>query len=499
MLEHLGTGFANALQFGPLLGIIAGVVLGYFFGAMPGLSASAGMALLVPLTYGMPPEVAISMLITLYAAAEYGSCVTAITVNTPGTPGAIAVVFDGYAFTRKGQPAKALGISIIASTIGAYFGYFVLIVFTEPVARFAITLGAAEYAALGIFALSIVAGMIGKSWVKGVIMALVGLMIATVGLDPLVGWPRYTFGQMSLFEGLSFVPILIGLCAISEALHLMEKPLNIRQKMREMSGALPTWAEITSIKMTYLRGSVIGTAIGIIPGAGAAIASLISYNEERRASKHPEKFGTGVLEGVAAPEAANNATVGGSLIPLLSLGIPGSNSTAILIGALMLQGIVPGPLLMSRHTDLVYTIFAALIIGAPIMLLVGLGLTRVWISVLKVPEAVLAPVILFIAVIGSYAYQNSFTDVIVAVTFGIIGLLMKRYDFPYAPLILAVVLGEMIEINARRALITSHGSFDIFVQRPISAALLLLTALAIVFPLVRMFRERRAIRRQDNS
>lgn len=490
MLENLAGGLANALQMGPFLGILAGVALGYFFGAMPGLSASAGMALLVPLTYGMPPETAIAMLVTLYAAAEYGSCVTAITVNTPGTPGAIAVVFDGYAFTKKGQPAKALGISIIASTIGAYFGYAVMIAFTEPVARFAITLGAAEYAALGIFALSVVAGLIGKSWVKGIIAAVAGLMIATVGLDPLVGWPRFTFNQMSLYEGLSFVPILIGLCAISEALHLMAKPLNIRQKMREMSGALPTLKEIFSIKMTYLRGSVIGTVIGIIPGAGAAIASLISYNEERRASKHPEKFGTGVLEGVAAPEAANNATVGGSLIPLLSLGIPGSNSTAILIGALMLQGIVPGPLLMSRHTELVYTIFGALLISAPIMLIFGLGLTKVWMRVLRVPEAILAPVILFVAVIGAFAYQNSFTDVIIAVVFGIIGLLMKRFDFPYAPLILAVVLGEMIEINARRALITSQGSFDIFFTRPISAALLFLTVLVFAIPAYRLLKKK---------
>lgn len=492
MLPNLMAGFEVVFQWQTMLGILAGVAIGYFVGAMPGLSASAGMAILVPATYSLPPEVAIAMLVTLYAAAEYGSCVTAITINTPGTPGAIAVVFDGYEFTKRGEPAKALGISIIASTIGAYFSYAVLIGFTGPIADFAITLGSPEYFMLGIFALTIVASLVGKSWVKGYISAIAGLLIALVGVDAISGVARFTFDQPYLLEGIAFVPILIGLCAIAEGLHLMDKPAAERKMVRSMSGKLPSMKEILGLKMTYLRGSIIGTVIGIVPGAGAAIASIVSYNEEKRASKHPEKFGTGVLEGVAAPEAANNATVGGSLIPLLSLGIPGSNSTAILIGALTIHGLVPGPMLMSRHTEFVYAIFAALIVGAILMLIFGLSLTQIWTKVLRIPEGVLAPLILGVAVVGAYAYENSFSNVIVAVIFGVIGLFMRRNDFPYAPLILAVVIGELIEDNFRRSLKLSQGSYDIFITRPISAILFALVVLAFAYPLYRNWKTKRA-------
>lgn len=491
VLNNLMAGFQAIADWYVFLGIVGGIFFGYFVGAMPGLSAAAGMALLVPVTYSMPPVVAISMLVSIYAAAEYGSCVTAITINTPGTPGAIAVCFDGYPFTQRGEPGKALGISIIASVIGAYFSYIFLIAFTEPIAGFAITLGSPEYTVIGLFAMTIVASLIGTHWVKGLVCALAGLLIATVGVDPLDGTPRFTFGEDFLLEGIGFVPILIGICAISEALYLLDKPLDLRAQRRTMSGKLPTWKEITSLKATYLRGSVIGTLVGIVPGAGAAISSLISYNEERRASKHPEKFGTGILEGVAAPEAANNATVGGSLIPLLSLGIPGSNATAVLIGALTMQGIIPGPMLMSRHSDLVYAVFAALLVGALIMLITGLLLTQVWTKILRVPEGILAPVILSFAVVGAYAYSNSFGDVVVALVFGVLGFLMRKNGYAYAPFILAIVLGEMIEINFRRSLMMSHGSYDIFVTRPYSATILLLTVLAVAYPFFRRYRQKR--------
>lgn len=488
MLANILAGFSALLDIQVILGMLGGVVLGYLVGIMPGLNASAGMALLLPLTYSVSPIVAIAALTTIYAAAEYGGCVTAIAINTPGEPGAIPTCYDGYQFTRRGEPAKALGISIIASTVGAYIGSMFLIGFTEPIASFALTLGPPEYAALAIFALTIVSGFLGASWITGVLSGLFGLFVATIGVDPLVGAPRLYFGMEFLVNGISFVPVLIGICAISEALILLESPPGQTAQLRTMSGSLPTWREIWSLRMTYVRASLIGTAIGIIPGAGKAIASIIAYNEEKRVSRHPERFGTGVLEGVAAPEAANNAVVGGALVPLLSLGIPGSSSAAVLITAFMMHGIVPGPLLMSRHADLVYAVFAAMLVGAAIMLVFGLLMTPVWTKILRVPQAVLVPVILGLAVIGAFSDSNSLGDVLVAFIFGIIGYLMRKISFPYAPFILALVLGGMLETNVRRALVMSSGDYAIFFERPISAGLLIITALALAYPLLKRFR-----------
>lgn len=484
IFSGLALGFATLMDFWLILSIIGGIALGYFVGAMPGLSASAGMALLIPISFLMSPEAALCMLISVYAAAEYGSCITAITMNTPGTPGALAVVFDGYPYTQRGEPAKALAISIIASTVGGYFGAVALILFTKPIADFAIRLGAPEYALIGLLSLMLVAGLLSGSWVKGLLATAAGLLIATVGIDPLIGQTRFTFGVDYLVEGIPFVPILIGLCAVSEAFYLMGRSLERRIASRSMSGALPTWREIRSLWPTYLRGSFVGVFIGIIPGAGAAIASIMSYNLERKVSRTPEKFGTGIPEGVAAPEAANNSSVGGSLIPLLSLGIPGSNSAAVLIGAFLTHGLVPGPLLMMRHGDLVYTIFAAMLFGLILMFALGMLLIPIWTSVLRVPQGLIAPLILVIAFIGAYAYGNSFGNVIVTLIFGIIGLLMRQNGISYVPLILAVVLGELIEINVRRSLILSQGSLEIFVTRPMSLVLLLVLVTLVIVPLV---------------
>lgn len=484
-LQNLLTGLSSIGDLSIILSILAGVVIGYFVGAMPGLSASAGMALLVPISYSMSPEAALCLLVSVYAAAEYGSCITAITINTPGTPGALTVVLDGFPFTQRGEPAKALGISMIASTIGGVFGLIILIAFTKPAADFAIRLGAPEYAMIGILSLLLVAGLLSRSWIKGLTSAALGLLIATVGIDPLVGHTRFTFGSDYLVEGLPFVPILIGLVAISEALYLLGLPPGKQQEVREMSGDLPSRRQIFRLWPTYARGSIVGTAVGIIPGAGAAIASVMSYNIERKFSRHPEKFGTGILEGVAAPEAANNASVGGSLIPLLSLGVPGSNSAAVLIGAFVTHGIVPGPLLMMHHGNLVYTVFAAMLIGLAFMFVFGMALIPVWTKALQVPQTMIAPVVLVIGVVGAFVYGNSYGNVLVALGFGFLGLAMRMNGISYVPLILAVVLGEMIEINLRRSLILSHGSMDIFVSRPISLVLVLLTAAIVLAPLVR--------------
>jgi putative tricarboxylic transport membrane protein len=330
MIENLAAGFILVAQWQNALAIVVGSIVGYLVGALPGLSAGMGIALLLPFTFYMPPLTSLVLLTSLYSAAEYGGSITAVLINVPGEAGATPTTFDGYPLTQKGQPGKALGISIVASAYAGLASTIALILVSIPLAQIALRFGPPEYFALGIFGLTTVAGLAGKSWVKGFIAVLFGLLITTIGVDAVSGTSRYIFTK-SLYEGIPLIPVLVGLFAISEVFETMEE-MGERLVYRKFSGTLPTLQEYLGTHTAMLRGTIIGFIIGIVPGAGKAVASFIAYNEERRASKHPELFGTGVLEGVAAPEAANNAVVGGALVPLLSLGIPGSAAAAVLIG-----------------------------------------------------------------------------------------------------------------------------------------------------------------------
>lgn len=496
-LQHLLEGFTvmfgggQATWYAALGASMAGVLVGIAVGVLPGLSASTGLALLVPFTYGMDPLVALVLLVSVYLAAAYGGSVTAIVINTPGTPSSAAVAFDGYTMTRQGSPGRALGLALATNVSGGIIGVLVLVLFSSTLARAALSFGPQEYFALAVFGLTIIASLEAGNVLKGLLSTLLGLVFVTIGLDPLTGVMRYTFGWVAMNDGVPFVPALIGLFAVGEVL------LNIERGSEEESGKTRTGRDRVSLreiwstrKATFL-GGLIGTLVGVVPGAGATIAAFIAYNEGRRFSKHPEKFGQGSAEGVAAPSAAEGGSVGGALVPLLTLGIPGSAATAVLIGALMLHGITPGPaLLAGKNAGLVYGLFAALIVGNLLLLVFGMLGSRLWMRVIDVPRAVLFPLILVVSLVGSYGVANSMFDVAICLFFGALGWLLRRFGFPTAPLVLALILGAMAEENLRRALIM--GDPLSLVTRPVSAVLLALAVLSLLRPLLERLLKRRS-------
>ncbi|BDG59181.1 tripartite tricarboxylate transporter permease [Caldinitratiruptor microaerophilus] len=490
MLENLLSGFVLVAQWQNLLAILVGALLGYFVGALPGLGPAVSVALLLPFTYDLSPLTSLALLTALYGAAEYAGSITAVTINVPGEASATPTTFDGYQLTLKGMPAKALGISMMASFYAGTVSTLALFALSVPLANVALKFGPPEYFALGLFGLTVVASLAGKSWVKGTISVLLGLLITSVGLDPITGMARYAYVP-ELYEGIPLIPALVGLFAISEVLVTMEEVTKGNVTYRKISGALPTLKEYLSTHMAMLRGTIIGFLIGVIPGAGKAIASFIAYNEEKRVSKHPEKFGTGVLEGVAAPEAANNAVVSGALVPLLALGIPGSATAAVLIGAFMIHGLLPGPMLFVKNPDLVYGLFAALLVGNVFMLAIGLLGTQLWARVLTIPKYVLMPIVLAVSLFAAYAESNDRFTMWLAVGFGVVGYFMRRFEFPVSPVVLAMVLGDMMESSLRRTLIISGGKLTLLFTRPVALSILLLTALSVGYQVYRAFRTRK--------
>lgn len=492
LLESLGFGFSVLFGWKPIAVIIAGVIVGIMVGAMPGLSPSTGVALLVPFSYTMSPELAIILLVTIYIASNYGGSITAVLINTPGTPAAAATAIDGYPLTRKGMAGKGLGMSLIASTIGGVFGTIILIAFAVPLAKLAIGFHPADYFALAIFGLTTVGSLGGGNVSKAMVAVLFGLLVNTVGLDPLSGVSRFTFGVDALYDGFSLIPALIGLFALSVVFTAIEKGQLGSRVVDKVSGGFPTLLESLKVKFTIVRSSVLGTIIGIFPGAGATIASFISYNLAQRTSKEPETFGKGSMDGVAASEAANSSSVGGALIPLLALGIPGSATDAVLIGALQLHDITPGPLLFETNPEIVYGIFASLLVANVIMLVLGIYGVRLFAKVVQVPNSVLYPMILAIALIGSYAVRNSFFDVGACFAFGVIGWIFKRYGYPVAPVVLGIVLGNLLEENFRRAVMMEGPT--VFLTQPLAATMLAIAGLLFLWPMYKNYRAKRAAR-----
>ena len=483
MLDNLLLGFSTIAQLPVLAAIFAGVLIGILCGVLPGLSASTAVALMVPFTFGMDPVVAVVLLVSVYLAGEYGGSITAIAIGTPGTPAAAATMLDGYELTKQGKPGLALTTSVVASSIGGFVGVLVLFAFSEPLARFALSFGAPEYFALAVFGLTIIASLSSDNLLKGFLIMFLGLFLKTIGLDGFTGEERYTFGVPKLMDGLSFIPALIGLFAMASVFSGVEEDLRDSERV-SLSFAMPKLRRLLGMWKVYLHASVLGSIIGVLPGAGATITSFICYNEVRRFSKNKDQFGKGALEGVAAPEAGNNAVVGGSMVPLLTLGIPGSATTAVLLGALMLHNIQPGPLLFQTNGEIVYGIFAALLVACFAQLLFGLIGVPLWIKVISAPRPLLLSVIAVISVVGSYGYSNSIVDVWVMFGFGLLGYLLKKLDFPIAPIILALVLGGILEENFRRALIVSGSDYSIFVTQPISALLLVMAALSLMSPYI---------------
>ncbi|MBN1829427.1 MAG: tripartite tricarboxylate transporter permease [Deltaproteobacteria bacterium] len=492
LLDSMLVGFGSLVGWKPLIIIIVGVIIGILAGAMPGLSPSTAVALLVPFSYTMTPELALILLTTIYLATNYGGSITAVLINTPGTPAAAVTALDGYPLTLQGKAGKGLGTALIASTIGGSIGVIVLVLFAVPLAHIAIKFGPADYFALALFGLATVASMGRGNIIKALVAILIGLMINMIGIDPISGISRFSFGNDRLYDGFSLIPALIGLFAVSVVFAKAEEWTGFNRTLEKVGSKLPTLKEILEIRGAILRSSIIGTIIGIFPGAGSTIASFISYDVSKRSSKHPELFGEGSLEGVAAAEASNSSSVGGALVPLLALGIPGSATDAVLLGAFMLHDLVPGPLLFKTRPELVYGIFAALIVANIFILLLGLYGNRLFIRVVAVPDAILYPMILTLAVVGSYSVAGSLFDVASCIGFGIMGWLLKRYGYPVAPVVLGIVLGKMIETNFRRA-VMMHG-YSVFLKEKLALAVLIIAVISFLYPLMKQWKEDRAKR-----
>lgn len=473
--------------------ICVGTLVGLFVGALPGLGAAIGVALALPFTYELPTVTAILLLIAVYQGAEYGGSISAITLGIPGTPAAVATVLDGNPMARKGFPAKAIGYSLTASTIGGLAGGIALIAFSAPLADAAVKLGAPEYALIGLLGLAAVVALSSKDVVRSTLSVFLGLLLTMVGIDSLTGTPRFTFGRMELLEGLPLVPILIGLFAISEVIQMVTDGVNKRYVGQSIGFKMDlTLKDVLKVKRPITFGSLIGVVTGIIPGLGAGPASWFSYSLAKKTSKSPELFGSGHPEGIAAPEAANNATVGGALIPLLGLGIPGSPTTGIILGAFIIHGIQPGPQIFGKTPELVYGLFAGFILAVIAMYFLGRLTTPIWSRALAVPNYALIITILTFSIVGSYTDRNLLFDVYLTLVVGIMAYFMKKLDFSLASLILGFILGEMIETNMRRSLMLSDGSLSIFITRPASAVLTILILTMVGVSIWNIIKEKRS-------
>jgi putative tricarboxylic transport membrane protein len=491
MLENFALGAQVALQPLSIAFIFLGVAWGIIGGALPGITGSVAMALLLPLTWGMEPEVAIMLLAGVYVGAQYGSSITAILIKTPGAPASAATVLDGYAMHQKGESARALGISLVTGTIGGLISVVALIALALPLAEIALTFGPPEYFAVAVFGLTIISSLSGGNYIKGFLSGLFGLAIATVGLDPFTGSARFDYDNLDLLGGFEIVPVMVGLFAVSEVL-VQAREMGGWEKIRDtkISTQLPSLGELRKLMPITLWSSVIGVVIGAMPGAGATIASFIAYSEAKRWSKTPEEFGKGSAEGIAAPETANNAVTASSFAPLLALGIPGSGSAAIMLGALMLHGLQPGPMLFVRNPEVVYGLFAGMIVANFAMLILGIVTLQAAVRLVNMPQSYLLAGIMVFVIMGSYSVSNNLWNVWVALGFGVVGYFMTRYNFSPAATVLGLVLGFIVETNLRRSLMISDVGWAIFVNRPLALAMLILAFISFFFPFYRDFRNR---------
>lgn len=488
--------FSNVFQLNVMLAIFIGVAGGIAIGALPGLTGTMGVALLVPFTFGRPSAEGLGMLIGIFSGSMYGGSISAILINTPGTPSAAATALDGYPLSKKGQAGRALSMALFASFSGGMIGVIIMTFMSPVIAKAALQFGYVEYFALALFGLSIIISITNESLIKGLISGIFGLLIATMGMDPTSGYPRYTFGRMELLEGPSFIPVLIGLFAIAEVFNSIEN-LGFQQKFdTKIDRYLPSWADLKLSAKNIIKSSIIGTAIGAIPGAGGDIAAFVAYGEAKRSSKHPELFGTGEIEAVAAPESANNACMGGAMIPLLSLGVPGDAITAVLLGAFIMQGLQPGPLLYQEHIDVVYNVFSSMFVANIVMLILGIIGIRFFAKVITIKKEILFPIIFILCLVGSFAMRQNIFDIWLSLIFGVIGFLMIRAKFPLSPILLALILGPMAESNLRRSLTVSQGDPSILLSRPIAIGLYILALLSIISSAVK---QRKIMKRLESQ
>lgn len=479
MFEYLLGGLVTAFSPGVFPVLLFGVVGGIILGALPGLTATMGVAILLPFTFGMEPTAALVMLVGVYIGGIYGGSIAAILLKTPGTPASAASVLDGYSMTVKGQAARALSISAVASFVGGLTSTIILICIAPLLAKFALRFNAPEYFALALFGLTIIASVSSKNILKGLLAGTIGLLVSTVGLDPVSSVPRFTFGVLDLYSGINVIPVLIGLFAISEAINQLEHLFLKAKATNKFNYKLLSFSDVKKMLPTAFKSALFGTSIGSVPGAGADIAAFVCYNEAKRVAKNPDEFGQGSVQGLAAAEAGNNGVTGGSLVPLLTLGVPGDAVAAVLLGALIIQGLTPGPLLFTQSPEIVYGIFSSMLVGNIVMLLVGLLGIRFFCRITEVPKILMIPIIIFLSIIGAYAINNSMFDVGIAIAFGVLGFILSKMDIPSSPILLAIILGPMAEQNLRKSLLMFEGSWSFLYERPIALAFILLAVFSV--------------------
>jgi putative tricarboxylic transport membrane protein len=492
MFEMFLEGFASILTFETIAYILGGVALGLIFGSIPGLTATMAIAITLPITFGMEPISAMSLLMGLYIGGVSGGLIPAILLNLPGTPSSIATTFDGYPMAKKGQAGPAFGYAILFSFLGGLLSIIVLMLLAPPLAKLALEFGPFEYFAITIFALTMISSLSGGSLIKGLLSGLLGIALAMVGSAPIDAFPRFTFGFKDLNAGFQLLPVLIGLFAVSEIIKSSETKLKKGQSVQyKLKGFGFSVKDFFKQGWNGLRSSLIGIGIGILPGIGGGTANIIAYVTAKNQSKKPDEFGKGIPDGVVASESANNAAVGGALVPLISLGIPGDTVTALLLGGLILHGLSPGPLLIENNGDVVYGIFAALIIANFFMIAMLFWGMRVFTKVLSIPQYILLPIILVLCVVGAIGVNNRLFDAGALLFFGILGYAMLKFDFPITPVILGFILGPLAETNLRRGLMYSKGDFTPFLTQPIAAAFLALALLSVLFKIRSNYKKRR--------
>lgn len=494
MLENILAGLHIVLALENFVAIFVGVAVGIVVGALPGMSGTMGVALALPFTFYMHPVTGILLLVGLYKGAIYGGSISAILIKTPGMASSAATVLDGFPLAQRGQAGKALNMALYASCIADFISNLSLILLTGFIAAFALRFGPPEFFALICFSLTIIAGVSGASLLRGLVSAALGLILATVGVDIIYGTDRFTFGTVNLMGGLGFIPVLIGVFAIPELLDQLLRGINRHDRIAQLRDVGLTWLEMRRSLLTICRGSVIGVILGAIPGIGAAPAAFLSYSEARRTSKRRDHFGRGELEGVAASESGNNGAAGATLIPLLSLGIPGDVVTAVILGAFMVHGLRPGPILFQQNLDMIYALFIGILFSSVALFVLAKLAIRGFSWIADISNAVLYPIVLVIIVYGTYAVNTSYFDLLVMTIMGLVGFAMLKFDVPPAPFLIAFVLGPLLEDHLRRTILLSRGDVSVFFRSEITWFFYALTAMTVVLIVRRQILEAKAAR-----
>lgn len=488
-LNGLFYGLSVAFELHNLMLMFAGCLLGTLVGVLPGIGPVGAISILLPLTFQLPPAGAIIMLAGIYNGAMYGGSTTSILINVPGETASVVTCLDGHAMAKRGQAGAALGISVFGSFIAGTVGLIGLQLIAAPLSTLALKFGPPEYFAIILLGFTFIIYLAQRSMIKAALMAAIGITLSLIGLDPITSQQRMTFGNLNLFEGLNVAPLAIGLFGLAEVFNNLEKTTSVKIFHVKIKDMFPDKQQWMQAKWAIVRGTAIGFFMGILPGGGPVLSTFMAYGVEKRVSKHPEKFGQGAIEGVASPESANNAAASTSFIPLLTLGIPPNVVLAVMFGAFLIHGITPGPLLITQHPEIFWGVVGSMYLGNVVLLILNLPLIPLWVQVLRIPDKILYPLIILFCLIGAYSINNSVFDMGVMILFGVVGYLLKKFDYETAPLILGFVLGPMFEVNLRRSLLMSQGSFAIFVEKPIALIALIICLILIVLPLIHTIRK----------